>query len=345
MFAVGKPTWHGTELLLSEAPDTAEGIRLAGLDWTVSTAPLFLGGGAEVSDYRAVVRDDTAEVLSIKSDGWEPVQNVESFSFFDPMIAGGFARLETAGSLKGGRKIWVLARIGSADVAGDQIDQFVLLANSHDGSLSVQIGLTTTRVVCNNTLAVAIGRGQKSLLRINHTKNVHRALDDAKAEYARISQVFAQNTEHYRALAASPLKSIEQLREYVSRVFEIKEKAAAKAAEKAAKKKASEDHFSALLQGPGYRPETEPARYAGAGPELDTDDGGRLMRRVLEQFESGEGQDTKAARGTFWGAYNGVTNFLTHCRGRTEDNRRESNWWGIGADTNKRALSVALDMI
>lgn len=346
MFAVGSRTWHGNETLLTEAPTTAAGIKLAGLDWHVSTLPLYLESGAPVPSARAVVRDDTGAVLAVMGSDWTPVQNVEAFQFFDPMLAGGFAKLETAGSLAEGRKVWVLARIGSGDVAGDQIDQFLLLANSHDGTLAVRVGLTAVRVVCNNTLSVALGRG-RSMLRMTHTKNVHKALDDAKAEYARVTELFGTTMEQYQTLANTPIKSLASLKEYISRVFQLDAKAKAKAqakAEKIAAKQRREDDFAALLAGPGFKPESGPARYVGPAVEPETDDGGRLMRAVLAQFEGGVGQDTPAARTTMWGAYNAVTGYLTHHKGRTEDNRRASNWWGTGATENQRALEVALDM-
>ena len=161
--------WHG----LGNAHDglaTAENmLKLANLDWSVSLKPIMVGD-VEASDYKAVVRDDTNDVLSIMKNRYTPLQNTEALNFFDPIVERSEAIYETAGSIKNGRTVFLLAKLPGhiESVKDDIIEKYVLLTNSHDGTSPVVAKFTPVRVVCNNTLTLAL-KGDGETVKIRHT--------------------------------------------------------------------------------------------------------------------------------------------------------------------------------
>jgi len=312
---VGQAAWHGLGVVLAQPPTVAEAINLSGLNWGVNLRPLFLQTPtvdpltAEVSvalqevTHRATVRDSDGSVLGIVGPDYVPLQNSAAFEWFQPFIASGAATLEAAGSLKGGKKVWVLAKIagGIADIVpGDPVEQFVLLAHAHDGSLAIRVGFTAIRVVCNNTLTAAVNDKSKAtrLLRVKHTKSAGVALEEIRGIMDLAKREFAATAEQLRFLASVGCNEA-TLTRYVREVFE-----------------------------------------AGSA---DKEDGSkRLLPQIIPLFEAGVG--AQFSRGTFWGAFNSVTEFITHHQGRTQDGRVESGWFGEGAKVTARALSVALEM-
>jgi phage/plasmid-like protein (TIGR03299 family) len=156
MMYVGQAPWHGLGVPLQNPPTIEEAIRLAGLDWTVSTKPVALiDGGIPVPSHRAVVRDSDGRILGMVGKDWRPLQNRPAFEWFNPILASGAATLETAGSLRDGARVFILAKIGADPVPDDGVALDDLLSNGHDGTLAARVGFTDTRVVCANTLAAA----------------------------------------------------------------------------------------------------------------------------------------------------------------------------------------------
>jgi len=172
MAFVGRQPWHGLGTLVDgDAMTAAEAISAAGLDWEVVTREVYMeplgstvyGAGSDwrgvkVQGKVAVVREDTETVFNILGAKYTPVQNVECFGFFDEIVGAGQATYHTAGSLWGGRRVWILARIGNGEYVldnGEKLESFVLLDNSHDGSSALRMRLTPIRVVCSNTLSAA----------------------------------------------------------------------------------------------------------------------------------------------------------------------------------------------
>lgn len=197
MFSVREEPWHKKGVILDLAPRTvSEAMRYAGLDWTVSLRQIFTPEelvqkfGLDVTDgkqvpedlrnltrYRAVMRDTDNKCLGVVTTKYHVLQNVDAFEFFDPFINGHGeyamgARYETAGSLFGGRVIWVLVKMPDSFVIGrnDTLRQYLLLANGHAGSLNCIVQPTDIRVVCNNTLQASLGCG--NVCRIRHTASM-----------------------------------------------------------------------------------------------------------------------------------------------------------------------------
>ncbi|MBA4188257.1 MAG: hypothetical protein C0467_09655, partial [Planctomycetaceae bacterium] len=161
VFTVGQPPWHRLGVTVAEAQTSEEAIKLAGLNWGVeqwSVVARHAGLERAVTGRVANVRSDTGAVLGVVSNGYRVFQNKSAFDFFDAMVQEKLAIFETAGSLKGGRQVWMLARLPKTlRAAGeDEIRPYVLLTNSHDGCRALRMIPTTIRVVCANTLNLAL---------------------------------------------------------------------------------------------------------------------------------------------------------------------------------------------
>lgn len=196
---VGQPAWHGLGVVLQNSPSIGEALTLAGLDWTVESIPAQYQDGVDafglprmltVPDTNVMVRSTDRQVFGTMGRLYRPLQNVEALGRFQPMVESGHVRLVAAGSLDTGRKIWILGEINGATgdvVKGDAVKAYVLLAHSHDGSLTIKFGHTKTRVVCNNTLQVALSDDGAKMYSRKHTKNAIVDLDKvvANIDFAR----------------------------------------------------------------------------------------------------------------------------------------------------------------
>lgn len=179
MFSVREKPWHGLGIIVKDAPTSADAIRLAGLDWTVVQEPIYTNFNKMVEGYRANVRSSDRKVLGVVSDRYKVVQNVEAFSFTDELLGSG-VRYETAGSLQEGKKVWLLARLPREYiVAGERISPYLVFSNTHDGSGSVRVAISPVRVVCNNTLNLALNTAKRSFSMI-HTGNIQDKIQEAK---------------------------------------------------------------------------------------------------------------------------------------------------------------------
>lgn len=179
MFSVREKPWHGLGIIVKEAPTSADAIRLAGLDWSVVQEPIYTNFNRVVEGYRANVRSSDRKVLGVVSDRYKVVQNVDAFSFTDELLGKG-VRYETAGSLQEGKKVWLLARLPREYIiAGERISPYLVFSNTHDGSGSVKVSITPVRVVCNNTLNLALGTAKRSFSMI-HTGNIQDKIQEAK---------------------------------------------------------------------------------------------------------------------------------------------------------------------
>ena len=163
MFSVRETPWHGLGRIIMDAPASREALELAGLDWQVESRNIYSGTGAMIPGYRANVRSTDDAVLGVVSDRYRIVQNEEAFQFTDDLLGEGVT-YETAGSLQGGKKVWMLARLPRKYlIAGDQVVPYLVIFNSHDGSSGVKVAMTPIRVVCQNTLNLALSTARRTL--------------------------------------------------------------------------------------------------------------------------------------------------------------------------------------
>jgi phage/plasmid-like protein (TIGR03299 family) len=319
-FFVTEPAWHGLGTVLQDPPTIQEAIVAAGLDWRVELQALTRPDGTEVPS-RAVVRSSDQSLLGVVGPDYEPLQNADALAWFQPFIDSGSVRLEAAGSLREGKRVWVLGRVigSSADVVKrDRVDQFVLLANGHDGTLSIRCGFTAVRVVCQNTLTAAVNDRASKLLRIRHTKNAGEALTQVGHVINVARGDFEATAAQFRYLASKGCDAA-SLRRYVREVFAIKPSRI----------------IAVNASGEDSAPVSEVPEAA------DENLCARIVAEVVRLSESGRGTDVVGVKGTYWGAYNSITEYLTHLRGKSQDTRLDGQWFGQSAMLNARALRLA----
>lgn len=166
----GEVPWHGLGTPVPKGVTAEQMILAAGLDWKVDLQPArgakVINKKGEFSRYEVVrsPRPNTGEtevLLGIVSRRYQPLQNIEAFQFFDPIVGEMQAYFETAGALGEGERIWVMAKLPGAMeiVPGDECLKYLLLSNTHSGNGSVIVKFTSVRVVCQNTLMLAMKDG------------------------------------------------------------------------------------------------------------------------------------------------------------------------------------------
>jgi phage/plasmid-like protein (TIGR03299 family) len=224
----GEVPWHGLGKQVPKGIIAEKMIVAAGLDWEVALQPARgakkINKKGEFSRYEVVrqPRDGTNEeevLLGVVSRRYQPLQNGNAFQFFDPIVKEGKAYFETAGALGEGERIWVMARMPEAIsiVRGDDCFKYLLLSNTHTGEGSVTVKFTTIRVVCQNTLMMAMEDGQKAY-RVRHSKQMQFRLEEL-AEFLAITQeVFLKAEEQFRMMAKISMIE-DRLEHYFEAVF------------------------------------------------------------------------------------------------------------------------------
>lgn len=310
MMFVGDAPWHKLGKQVPKTITIAEAIKAAGLDWSVVLKPLFTQDeDGLLTDKQApamaTVRSDNGRILGVVGQQYKVLQNSEAFAFFQPFLDSGAAHLETAGALKHGKRVWVMAKVdgGKADVVGgDSVEQYILLSNSHDGSLAIRVGFTNVRVVCNNTLTAAEGENSGSkLIRIKHTGNPQEALQMVQEAMNLAKAEFETTVEQYKKMAATKINRAD-MEKFIRVVFNLKSEESAERTSK-------------------------------------------VLESVLRLAENGRGTNIEGVKGTMWGLYNAATEYVAHERGRSEDSRLDSTWFGTGATINKKAFETAMEMV
>ena len=219
------PAWHRLGQVTENALTSQGAIRMAHLDWNVLQSPVFFdpdGDGQYQQANNSIVnyRADTNDVLGIVTKQYKIVQNEEAFDFMDSLLSSGDIRYESAGALKGGRIVWILARIpGDICVSSDEdvTRKYMLLYNSHDGTKSVRVSPTNVRVVCWNTLQVAIA-SRDNEVSIRHKGSIKDKLQDARKVLQIVNKgydTFAQKAE----ILAQKTISVDEFEKFV-RVIE-----------------------------------------------------------------------------------------------------------------------------
>ena len=207
MAFVGQTPWHGFGENLVRGADMKTWRTASGLAWEVEETEVLFRDQAmvrEFPDTKILLRSDTRAPLSVVSKWYNTVQPGEVLGFFDDLVRAGGFELETAGSLRGGKRIWALARVGEEAkiVDGDMIKPYLLLATSYDASMATTAQFTSVRVVCNNTLSAAIGNGEQKV------KIPHLSKFDAKAVRDQLTIAVSGWDEFLlqtRRMAATPL--------------------------------------------------------------------------------------------------------------------------------------------
>lgn len=310
MFSVKVTPWHGLGHVVQTAPTAEEAIKLAGLNWGVKEQPLLrrneAGETELVYSHKALVRTDNGEQLGIVGEGYTPLQNEKAFSFFNPFIESGLASFETAGSLRQGKTVWILAKLNKEPIRvgnDDPVDKYLLLSNAHDGTMAVRTGFTPIRVVCANTLAMSHSDGNSRLLRVNHSARVADRLDEIQTIINAADRKFEATAEQYQFLAKRGVNQ-KDVEKYVELVFDFKS--------------VDEERRKIAMQ--------------------------KQVENIQNLFETGYGSNLKSANGTYWGLYNAVTQYLSYEKGNSDQTRLNSLWFGASSLVNKTALEVAVTL-
>ncbi|MCI6205011.1 MAG: DUF932 domain-containing protein [Lachnospiraceae bacterium] len=218
MFSVREKPWHGLGTIVKEAPTSEDALRLAGLDWDVVQSPIYTNHG-KVEGYKANIRSTDRQVLGVVSDRYRIVQNTEAFSFTDELLGQG-VRYETAGSLMGGRKVWLLARLPREFIiAGERISPYLVFSNTHDGSGAVRVAVTPIRVCCNNTLNLALSTAARSFSMV-HTGDVKEKVSEAKQTLFMADNYMENLGREFERLRKQKI-SDQQVREYIDQLLPI----------------------------------------------------------------------------------------------------------------------------
>lgn len=216
--------WHGLGTRVEEAPSSADALKLAGLDWKVLQSNVHTPEGAVIPHYRLNYRDTDNQILGIVSDKYRVVQNSEAFEFTDALLNDTEVEVkyETAGSLANGKRVWMLARLPKTTILGDDVDPFLCFQNTHDGTGAIRVFMTPIRVVCQNTLNVAMSTAKRSWSTI-HKGNIQYKLEEAKQCLSLASKYLCSLDEMAYKYAEAALYK-EEIDHMLSELFPFDEK-------------------------------------------------------------------------------------------------------------------------
>lgn len=316
MFSVKKIPWHGKGVILNDAPNAEEAMIQGGLNWNVKKSQAFILGpdGQQIpmKGQYGIIRDNDNTILGRSGEFFEPLQNADAFKFFDPFIESGAATFESGGSLQEGKKVWVLAKINSSPiepVKNDVSNKYLLLTNTHSVGTSVKALPTLIRVVCANTLRAALGAGETAgnVYRVAHSSQTMTKLSAVQETIAKTEDSFKRVAALYEAMG--------------------KKKVSAKVAD---------DYFSQVFSWSEYGTKEDSERRKTYEA--------KQKENILKLFEIGRGTDISGVKGTLWGAYNAVTEYITHEAGRQE-NRLYNELFGNGMKINQKAFSIAQEVL
>lgn len=220
MFYTGRTApWHGLGISVLEAPASRDALELAGLDWRVVQRELITEDGIQVAGFKANVRDQDNRVLGVVTDRYKVVQNDEAFAFTDELLGEGIT-YETAGSLQEGRRTWILAKLPQRYIiSGDEITPYLVFMNSHDGTGAIKAAMTPIRVVCQNTLNLALATAKRTWS-TNHVGDIRGKLEDAKYTLLYADKYMAELGKSIDKLSRQKLTD-KQVYEYIDELFPL----------------------------------------------------------------------------------------------------------------------------
>jgi len=303
--------WHGLGQTVDTAMTAEEAIKQANLDYQVEKTPATMIVGPEkevfeIPNYFATYRTDTNEPLGMVKSRYEVVQNRDAFSFFDSIIDRGEAIFETAGALGRGEKIFITAKLPEdITVGGESVNQYLLLHNSHDGSSSVVAGLTSVRVVCNNTLQAAL-KNLENKVCISHTNKA----SDRLREAVRVMGIATKYSD--------------QVQEMFNRMTDVK-----------MTEGRYRDYFRDVFK-------TEYKVKSLEEEELNSTRLKNMVEGATQFAMTHPTQTTAETDGTLWGAYNAVSGFYSYVRKfPTEEARFSSQFFGAANTKMLKSFSLA----
>jgi len=335
----GETPWHGLGAKLEGNVTLADILRaVPEFQDPVDVEKVFTADGVEIPDSFVTRRRVSRNVLGVVGKRFHPTQDIDALSIGEDLVATGDFKWETAGVLFEGKRIWfaLSANLEGEVVKGDTVKGYVTLAHAHDGTLSHHFGLTPVRVVCANTEAAARNNTKSVFAKVAHTKNSAVKLDRIAEALAAAKSDFAATLESFKALTKIKATK-DDVRKLVNAVFPAPKATAIKVNAPAL----NGVGIDGLLDAVAVQPASDEFdRSLDILPETSRE---RIFADVYEYVESGKGSEIPGVAGTMWGAYNGITEYLSHGRGRNEETRLNSQLFGASATANAIALDRALN--
>jgi len=215
MFYVRETPWHGLGTKVDKALSSEEAIKVAGLDWDVVKSPISVNG-VEQKEFFANVRSSDNKMLGIVTDKYKIVQNSEAFAFTDALL-GMDVEYETAGSLFNGKRVWMLAKLPETFILDDKFIPYLVFTTAHDGKGSVRAAISPTRVVCWNTLSMAMVNAVRTWS-MKHTGDINSKMESAR--YALdMSDMYMKNLQLEAETLAKKTMSMSEVKEFAEMLF------------------------------------------------------------------------------------------------------------------------------
>ena len=336
MAYVGQTPWHGLGNQLTQNQPIEVWAQQAGMDWRIESSNVSYMAQNErgqsiimpYEEQRVLYRSDTHAPLSVVSQRYQEVQPKQILEFYRDLTEQSGFELETAGMLKGGKKFWALARTGqSTALKGKDVSHgYILLATACDGTLATTAQFTGIRVVCNNTLAIAL-RGQNSSAGV--VKVPHSTKFDAEKIKQQLGvSVHAWDEHMYEMKQLSQRKVTQgEAAAFFDAVFNNTSMSVT-------------DQEENIIQ--FYR------NVANPNPTKEkAEPNGRAMSKAMIMFNGqGRGATLSSAKDTAYGLLCSITEFADHeRRAMSTDHRLDSAWFGAGANLKQRGLEQALTMV
>ena len=323
--------WHGLGVVVDKATTSAEAIKYASLDWRVQKVAMqyaWNGVTRESKEAFAIVRADTGKQLATVGSRYAPIQNADAFGFMDELLKEYGARYETAGSLYGGEKVFMLAHFPQQcfSVNGkDRVEPYVAICNPHDGTGCANCFPTSVRIVCANTYRTAGSKGASKGLKIRHTGNVKSKIREARTALGMAVQSFDRFKDAADTMAHSRIEAVP----YFNGVLDVTE----------AQMKRGFNPLESAMQATQAQLDLERKQFEAAA-ERRRD----ILSDILNRYESGT-NGVGGMRGTAWSAFNAVTESADHAKigtrrvGTLDDqrSRRFENVLAGSADEMKQA--------
>lgn len=311
-FSVKEKAWHGLGQIVEDYPTSQEAIIYAGLDYQVEKKQIaLLENSQEIKTHFATVRADTAQILGIVGSKYEIVQNRAAFTFFDSLVNDGSGiKYETSGALGKGERIFITAKMPEVIRVGrnDDIEQYIFLTTSHDGSGSIMAAFTPVRIVCNNTLSSAL-RNHSNAVYIKHTANAEEKLKEA-ARIISISQNAAEMLE-------ATFNQWAKVRINDRETYKLIRLAMAP----------NKEVFKAITE--------DNAAFQFSTQYLN------ICEKVQEYAFTAETQQMQTTAGTLFGAYNAITGYYQNVSEYKSDNHKvNSIMFGTALDRTKAAFEI-----
>lgn len=303
MFSVRETPWHGLGEIIQEAPTSADAIKIAGLDWEVIPTPIYDNRGQEIEGYFMNQRSTDGANLGIVTGRYQICQNSEAFAFTDDLLGEGCV-YETAGSLDGGKRVWMLAKLERTLLAEEDIDPYLVFTNCHDGKGSIRVAITPVRVVCQNTLNLALESASR------HWSCVHKGDVASKLEEARNT---LQNANAYMAALEEEFGELKLKKVSDQKVKEMTDMLVEATWPDMAKRIKEQE---ATLFGMSYRDRRAAmARMERTAQKLDD----RRNEIIIRYNEAPDLRDTEKTAFRF---INAVSDYVTH----TDDHNNTATW-------------------